>query len=70
MVLRTPPRYVVPSHSHTYVSANGKRQKLEAPAYISLPGNAPPHTIECGDEPCVFYVRYSRLFDLQGMQKH
>jgi hypothetical protein len=52
------------------VSANGKRQKLEAPAYISLPGNAPPHTIECGDEPCVFYVRYSRLFDLQGMQKH
>ena len=83
IVLRTPPSYVVPSHSHTsdevyvwmkgaftYISADGKRQSMEAPTYISLPGNAPPHTIECGAEPCVFYVRYSRPFDLQHMSKH
>jgi quercetin dioxygenase-like cupin family protein len=80
ILLRTPPKYVVPNHSHTsdevYVwlkgaftyIADGKRQKMDAPAYISLPGNAPPHTIECGDEPCVFYIRYSRPFDLQGMK--
>jgi quercetin dioxygenase-like cupin family protein len=74
---------VVPSHSHTsdevyvwlkgaftYIAADGTRQKMDAPAYISLPGNAPPHTIECGDGQCVFYIRYSRPFDLQAMQKH
>ena len=83
ILLRTPPRYVVPNHSHTsdevyvwlkggltYIAAGGTRQKMDAPAYISLPGNAPPHAIECGDEPCVFYVRYSRPFDLQETHKH
>jgi ChrR-like protein with cupin domain len=80
ILLRTPAKYLVPSHSHTsdevyvwlkgsftYVAAGGQRQRMDAPAYISLPGNAPPHAIECGDEPCLFYVRYSRPFDLQGM---
>ena len=83
ILLRTPPKYVVPNHSHTsdevyvwlkggltYIAADGTRQKMDAPAYISLPGNAPPHAIECGDEPCVFYIRYSRPFDLQAMQRH
>lgn len=83
ILLRTPPKYVVPSHSHTsdevyvwlkgeltYIAADGTRQKMDAPAYISLPGNAPPHAIECGDQPCVFYVRYSRPFDLQAMHQH
>ena len=83
ILLRTPPKYVVPNHSHTsdevyvwlkgaftYIAADGTRQEMDAPAYISLPGNAPPHTIECGDGPCVFYIRYSRPFDLQAMQKH
>jgi hypothetical protein len=80
ILLRTPAKYTLPRHSHTsdevyvwlkgdftYVAADGTRQPMNAPAYISLPGNADPHTIECGSEPCVFYVRYTRPFDLQGM---
>src|SRR5262249_20333013 len=76
ILLRTPPKYVVPNHSHTsdelyvwlkggftYIAADGTRQKMEAPAYISLPGQS-PHALECGDEPCVFYLRYGRPFDL------
>jgi hypothetical protein len=76
IVLRTPAKYVVPNHSHvsdetyvwlkgdfTYVAADGTRQKITSPAFISLPGNT-PHALECGDEPCVFYLRYGRSFDL------
>lgn len=77
ILLRTPPKYVVPNHSHTsdevyvwlkgpftYVAADGTRQNMDAPAYISLPGQS-PHALECGDEQCVFYLRYGRPFDLQ-----
>jgi quercetin dioxygenase-like cupin family protein len=77
ILLRTPPKYVVPNHSHTsdevyvwlkgaftYVAADGTRQRMNAPAYISLPGQS-PHALECGDEQCVFYLRYGRPFDLQ-----
>ena len=77
IVLRTPPKYVVLQHSHTsdevyvwlkgaftYVAADGTRQAMQAPAFISLPGQT-PHALECGDEPCVFYLRYGRPFDLQ-----
>ena len=77
ILLRTPPRYVVPNHSHTsdeiyvwlkgaftYIAADGARQAMTAPAYISLPGQS-PHALECGDEQCVFYLRYGRPFDLQ-----
>jgi hypothetical protein len=76
ILLRTPPKYVVPNHSHTsdevyvwlkgaftYIAADGTRQKLDAPAYISLPGQS-PHALECGDDPCTFYLRYGRPFDL------
>lgn len=76
ILLRTPPGYVVPNHSHlsdevyvwlkgsfTYVAADGTRQAMSAPAYISLPGQT-PHALECGSEQCVFYLRYSRPFDL------
>jgi quercetin dioxygenase-like cupin family protein len=76
ILLRTPPKYVVPNHSHTsdevyvwlkgdftYIAADGSRQKIAAPAYISLPGQT-PHALECGDEQCIFYLRYSRPFDL------
>jgi hypothetical protein len=84
ILLRTPPKYVVPNHSHTsdevyvwlkgaftYVAADGTRQKLDAPAYISLPGQS-PHALECGDDPCMFYLRYGRPFDLsvQAMPAH
>src|SRR5205085_7476261 len=68
--------YTVPNHSHTsdelyvwlkgsftYIAADGAQQDLEAPAYISLPGNT-PHAIKCHNEPCVLYVKYGRPFDL------
>lgn len=77
ILLRTPPGYVVPNHSHTsdelylwlkgpftYIAADGTRQQMNAPAYISLPGQT-PHALECGREQCVFYLRYGRPFDLQ-----
>ena len=51
ILLRTPPTDVVPNHSHTndelylwlkgsfiYIAADGTRQQMSAPAYISLPG--------------------------------
>jgi hypothetical protein len=76
ILLRTPPKYVVPNHSHTsdelyvwlkgsftYIAADGTRQKLDAPAYISLPGQS-AHALECGEEQCIFYLRYGRPFDL------
>lgn len=77
ILLRTPPGYLVPNHSHTsdevyvwlkgsftYIAADGTRQPMNAPAYISLPGQS-PHGLQCGNEQCVFYVRYGRPFDLQ-----
>ncbi len=34
--------------------------------YISFPGNAPRHGMRCGSkEPCLFYLRYSRPFDIK-----
>ena len=76
ILLRTPPKYVVPNHSHTsdelyvwlkgsftYIAGDGTRQHIDPPAYISLPGQT-PHALECGDEQCVFYVHYGRPFDL------
>lgn len=76
LLLRLAPNYSVPNHSHTsdetylwlsggftYVAADGTRQELSGQAYISLPGGV-PHALECGDEPCLLYLRYSRPFDL------
>lgn len=72
----TPANYTVPNHSHTsdelyvwlrgaftYVAADGQQVEIDGPAYISLPGNT-PHALKCHSEPCVFYVRYGRPFDL------
>ena len=76
ILLRVPANYTVPNHSHTsdelyvwlkgaftYVAGDGKQVDIDGPAYISLPGNT-PHALKCHDEPCLFYVRYSRPFDL------
>jgi quercetin dioxygenase-like cupin family protein len=76
ILLRFPPGYAVPIHSHTsdelylwlagaftYVAADGAERELRAPAYISLPGGA-AHGLRCGPEPCVLFLRYSRPFDL------
>jgi quercetin dioxygenase-like cupin family protein len=76
ILLRVPANYTVPNHSHTsdelyvwlrgaftYVAADGRETAIDGPAYISLPGNT-PHALKCHAEPCVFYVRYGRPFDL------
>ena len=82
-ILRIPPGYHVPSHTHTseelymwisgaftLISDKGEEQKFRGPAYISFPGNAPPHTLICGKkEPCIFYLAYTRPFDIIYQKK-
>ena len=81
--VKTPPGYVVPTHTHTsdelyvwmsgaftLVSHDGKKTEYRGPAYISFPGNAPPHALICGDkEECTFYLAYSRPFDIKYPDK-
>lgn len=78
-ILRLPPGYVVRNHTHTsdelylwikgafeLIGADGKSVTFNGPAYISFPGNAPPHKIVCGaKEPCLFYLKFSRPFDIK-----
>lgn len=82
-ILRIPPGYVVPSHTHTseelylwisgaftLVSDKGEKTEFRGPAYISFPGNAPPHALVCGEkEPCIFYLAYTRPFDIIYQKK-
>ncbi|MGH8503143.1 MAG: DUF4437 domain-containing protein [Gammaproteobacteria bacterium] len=79
LLLRLPPGYHVRSHSHTsdevyvwvkgaftLIAHDGTETEFDGPAYISFPGNAPPHGLKCGaKEPCVLYLRYSRPFDIK-----
>lgn len=79
VLLRFPAGFHVPNHSHTsdetyvwlqgafsLVAHDGTRTKFDGPAFISFPGNAPPHALECGGSaPCILYVRYQRPFDIQ-----
>lgn len=78
LLLRLPPDYRVPMHNHTsdevyvwikgaftLITFDGKKTEFNGPAYISFPGNAPPHALVCGsNEACVLYLRYSRPFDI------
>lgn len=78
-ILKLPPGYVVPSHTHTsdelyvwiqgaftLISHDGKQTKFDGPAYVSFPGKAPPHALVCGNkEPCILYLKYSRPFDVE-----
>lgn len=78
-ILRLPPGYYVPNHTHTsdelymwisgaftLIAHDGQRTEFSGPAYISFPGNAPPHALKCGDaSPCMFYLKYSRPFDIK-----
>jgi quercetin dioxygenase-like cupin family protein len=76
ILLRFPPGFAVPVHSHTsdelylwlagaftYVAADGTERALRAPAYVSLPGGV-AHGLRCGSDPWVLFLRYSRPFDL------
>jgi quercetin dioxygenase-like cupin family protein len=75
-MVRLPANYTFPNHSHTsdelyvwikgdftYIAADGTATALSGQTYISLPGGV-PHALACGSEPCVFYLRYSRPFDM------
>jgi len=76
-IVRVPAGYLIPNHNHTsaetylwlrgeftYINgADGRSAKMSGQGFISLPGNAPPHAIRCGDSPCLFYLRYPRPFD-------
>jgi hypothetical protein len=78
ILLRFPAGYNVPIHNHTsdetyvwlegkfaLVRADGTRVEFEGPAFVSFPGNASPHALECeAKTPCIVYVRYSRPFDI------
>jgi hypothetical protein len=50
-----------------YIAADGSQAPLQAPAYISLPGNT-AHALKCGKDPCMFYLKYARPFDLHVRQ--
>jgi quercetin dioxygenase-like cupin family protein len=75
-VVRLPAHYTFPNHSHTsdelyvwlkgnftYIAADGSTAVSSGQTYISLPSGV-PHALACGAEPCVFYLRYSKPFDL------
>jgi quercetin dioxygenase-like cupin family protein len=75
VVVRLPPNYTFPNHSHTsdehdvwpkghltYMAADGTATPLSGQTSISLPGGV-PHALACGAEPCVFDVRYPQPFD-------
>ncbi len=76
-IVRVPAGYLLPNHNHTsdetyiwlkgdfiYINGeDGRAAKMSGQSFISLPGNAPPHAIQCGSASCLFYLRYSRPFD-------
>jgi quercetin dioxygenase-like cupin family protein len=77
LLVRLPANYTFPNHSHTsdelyvwikgnftYIAADGTATDLSGQSYISLPGGV-PHALRCGNEACVFFLRYSRPFDYQ-----
>ncbi len=78
-ILKLPPNYRMPSHNHTsdelyvwiqgsftLISHNGSEINFSGPAYISFPGNAPPHGLKCGSkQQCMLYLRLSRSFDIK-----
>ncbi|MEZ5524409.1 MAG: hypothetical protein R3E62_05510 [Pseudomonadales bacterium] len=77
LIVRVPAGYLIPNHNHTsaetyiwlkgaytYIDGQGGvSAQMSGQGFISLPGNTPPHAIVCGDDPCLFYLRYPRPFD-------
>lgn len=78
-LLRLSPGYKMPIHSHTsdelyvwlegaftLIAHDGTEIKFDRYAFISFPGNAPPHGLKCGlKKACVLYLRLSRPFDIK-----
>lgn len=78
-LLRLAPGYKMPMHSHTsdelyiwlegaftLIAQDGTEIKFDSFAYISFPGNAPPHGLHCGlKKACILYLRLSRPFDIK-----
>jgi quercetin dioxygenase-like cupin family protein len=75
LLMRLPANYTFPNHSHTsdelyvwikgnftYIAEDGTATDLSGQSYISLPGGV-PHALRCGNDPCVFYLQYSKPFD-------
>lgn len=75
LLLRIPAGFTVPNHSHssdetyvwlkgrfTYIAGDGAQQNFDGPAFIGLPPKT-PHALRCGNDPCLFYLRYSGPFD-------
>ncbi len=77
LIVRVPAGYLLPNHNHTsdetyiwlkgdftYINGtDGQSAKMSGQSFISLPGSAPPHAIQCESDACLFYLRYSRPFD-------
>jgi hypothetical protein len=50
----------------TPIAHDRTKTAVDGPAYISFPGNAPPHALKCGAEGlCIVYLRYAWLFDIK-----
>ena len=75
LLLRIPAHFVVPNHSHSsdetyvwlkgrfiYIAEDGRKQDFDGQAFIGLPPKV-PHALQCGDDPCLLYLRYSSPFD-------
>lgn len=77
LIVRVPAGYLIPNHNHTsaetyiwlkgsytYIDGGtGQSAAMSEQGFISLPGNTTPHAIVCGNNPCMFYLRYPRAFD-------
>ena len=77
VIIRVPAGYLIPNHNHTsaetyiwlkgdftYINGeDGRAAKMSGQSFISLPGNAPPHAIQCESTVCLLYLRYPRPFD-------
>ena len=77
IIIRVPAGYLIPNHNHTsaetyiwlkgdftYINGeDGQSAKMSGQSFISLPGSAPPHAIQCESTVCLFYLRYPRPFD-------
>lgn len=78
-LLRLSPGYRMPLHNHTsdelylwlegaftLIAHDKTETKFDGPAFISFPGNAPPHGLKCGlKKACILYLRLSKPFDIK-----